>query len=83
MKEQIIPQYHKKDLLIFIKKIEQDYKMIDSKFLEILNQKNISKEISRELYILFEEYKLTLNKHAIERDDKIKAIHNIFKKVNF
>ena len=83
MKKIITPQYDKKDLLIFIKKIEQDYKMIDSKFLEILNQKNICKEISRELYTLFEEYTVTLNKHALERNDKIKAIHEFLKKFNF
>jgi len=79
MENIIITEKNKKDLMIFIKKMDQDYKMIDSKLIELLNQRNIRKEMSKELFKIFEQYKESLTKQFLERNDTIKNVLKLLK----
>ena len=74
-----MPQNNMKDLLILIKKIDQDYKMIDSKLIEILNRENSRKKVSKELFKLIEKNNELLIKLANERNDIIKEIQKLLK----
>jgi len=64
------------ELESFFKKIEQDYKILDKNFMDLIND-NFSNKISHELSSIFESHKMTINLLNKQRNDLIREMFKL------
>jgi len=78
-KKVILPDYNKDELIVLLRKMHNDFNMLDSKMKEILNSENVDRESLGNIAIKLNEANKELNECAEIRNKRITELLKMIK----